>query len=380
MALDAIPFNKFYLTGKELTYIKDSLKQSKICGDNKYTKLSERWLEENLKTKKAMLTPSCTSALEMSALLIGIKPGDEIIMPSFTFVSTANAFVLNGGIPVFVDIRPDTQNIDENLIEKAITEKTKAIVVVHYAGIACNMDKIMKLAKKHNLYVIEDAAHSILSKYNDTYLGTIGDIGTLSFHDTKNITCGEGGAILINNSDLIERAEIIREKGTNRSKFFRGQVDKYTWVDLGSSYLQSEMNAAFLLAQLENAKKINHKREKIWNTYYKALKPLAKKGLIKVPEMPEGTSQNGHLFYILLENQELRANLITHLKDNKISTVFHYVPLHNSPAGVKFSKTPFNMDHTEKTSDTLLRLPLYADLKISEAKRITKLINEFLVK
>lgn len=372
-----IPFNKFHLTGKEENYISDSLKQDKLSGANKYTKLCENLLEEKLKIQKVFLTPSCTAALEMIPLLLDLKPGDEVIMPSFTFVSTANAFVLRGVTPVFVDIRSEDFNLDENKIESSITEKTKAIMVVHYAGISCDMGKILSIAKKYNLFVIEDAAHAIGAKYKDRYLGTLGDLGTFSFHDTKNITCGEGGALLINNPELIEKSEIIREKGTNRNKFFRGEVDKYTWVDIGSSFLLSEVSAAFLYAQLEELENINEKRIKIWNKYYENFKNLNTEHQIVLPFVPDYATHNAHIFYLVLKNLDIRSRLITFLKENGISSVFHYVPLHNSPAGVKYGKTFTELPVTEDLSERLLRLPLYFDLSESEVKYILEKINLF---
>jgi len=372
-----IPFNKFYLTGNEESYISDSLKQNKISGANKYTKLSEKILEEKLNVQKVFLTPSCTAALEMVPLLLDLELGDEVIMPSFTFVSTANAFVLKGVIPVFVDIRPDNFNIDENKIEEAISEKTKAIMVVHYAGIACNMDEILKLAKKHNLFVIEDAAHAIGAKYKDKYLGTIGDLGTFSFHDTKNITCGEGGALLINNPKLNERSEIIREKGTNRNKFFRGEVDKYTWVDIGSSFLLSEITAAFLFAQLEKLEEINARRINIWERYLNGFKHLENNSLLQLPALTINSKHNAHIFYLVLRSLEERTRLIEYLKKNNISAYFHYVPLHNSPAGIKFGKTPHKLIYTENFSERILRIPLFVDLKNEEISFIIDKIASF---
>lgn len=372
-----IPFNKFHLTGNEEKYISDSLTQEKLSGANKYTKLSERYLEENLSIQKVFLTPSCTAALEMAPLLLDLKIGEEVIMPSFTFVSTANAFVLRGVTPVFVDINPKTFNIDENKIEESITERTRAIMVVHYAGIACEMDRILEIAKKYNLYVIEDAAHAIGAKYKDKYLGTLGDLGTFSFHDTKNITCGEGGALLINNPELNERSEIIREKGTNRNKFFRGEVDKYTWVDVGSSFLLSEVSAAFLYAQLENLEDINKRRVEIWNHYLTGLRNLENKNLLSLPGVTEYASHNAHIFYLVLNNLDVRTRLISFLKENGISSVFHYVPLHNSPAGLKYGKTFSNLKITEEYADRLLRLPMYYDLKDSELDYILEKINTF---
>jgi len=372
-----IPFNRFHLTGKEEKYISDSLKQDKLSGANKYTKLCENFLEEKRRVKKVFLTPSCTAALEMTPLLLDIKPGDEVIMPSFTFVSTANAFVLRGVTPDFVDIRSDNCNLDENKIESSISEKTKAIMVVHYAGIACDMKKILSIAKKYNLFVIEDAAHAIGAKYENKYLGTLGDLGTFSFHDTKNITCGEGGALLINNPDLIERSEIIREKGTNRNKFFRGEVDKYTWVDIGSSFLLSEVSAAFLYAQLEELENINAKRVKIWNKYYENLKDLNTEHQIGLPFVPGYATHNAHIFYLVLKNLDERSRLITFLKENGVSSVFHYVPLHNSPAGLKYGKTFCELPVTEDLSERLLRLPLYFDLSESEVSFILEKLNLF---
>lgn len=373
----SIYFNKFHLTGNEEKYISDSIKQEKLSGANKYTKLCEKYLEDTLAIQKVFLTPSCTAALEMTPLLLDLKPGDEIIMPSFTFVSTSNAFVLRGIIPVFVDINPKTFNLDENKIEESISKNTRAIMVVHYAGIACDMDKILEIARKYKLFVIEDAAHAIGAKYKDRYLGTIGDLGTFSFHDTKNITCGEGGALLINNPKLNEKSEIIREKGTNRNKFFRGEVDKYTWIDIGSSFLLSEVSAAFLFAQLENLEKINKKRLQIWNTYYLGLKKLEDNNFLNLPFVPSYSQHNAHIFYLVLNSLSNRTKLINFLKENGISSVFHYVPLHNSPAGMKYGKAIGDLKFTEDLSDRLLRLPLYFDLKDSEVKSVIEKINYF---
>ena len=369
-----IPFNKPYLIGKELEYIKQAIDKTHLAGDGKFTKECNNWLEKNTQCKKALLTHSCTAALEMSAILIDTKPGDEIIMPSYTFVSTANAFVLRGGVPVFVDIRPDTLNIDETKIEEAITEKTKAIVAVHYAGVSCEMDKIMEIARRHNLYVIEDAAQSLFAFYKNKPCGSIGHLSTLSFHETKNIISGEGGALLINDEKFIERAEIIREKGTNRSKFFRGEVDKYTWVDAGSSYLPSELVAAFLFAQMEKAEQITDKRKLLWQKYYKNLKNTEG---IKVPFIPDYIKHNAHMFYIITKNLEQRMKLIKFLASKNINAVFHYVPLHSSPAGKFFSKSLGNLYVTDLISDTLLRLPLFYDLKETEVDLITDAVKEF---
>ena len=326
-----IPFNKPYLTGKELDYISEAMRTGKLAGDGPFTKRCHSWLETRTGAAKAFLTHSCTGALEMAAILLDIKPGDEVIMPSYTFVSTANAFVLRGGVPVFVDIRPDTLNIDETLIEGAITSKTKAIAVVHYAGVACEMDTIMSIAKQHGLFVVEDAAQAMMSSYKGRSLGAIGHMGCLSFHETKNIISGEGGALLINDASLAERAEIIREKGTNRSRFFRGQVDKYTWCDMGSSYLPSELIAAFLMAQMEEADDITNRRMALWNTYHQTFEPLEGKGQVRRPVVSDGCEHNAHLYYLLLPNLTDRIAFIDRMRQKGISTVFHYVPLHCSP-------------------------------------------------
>ncbi|MEL5900726.1 dTDP-4-amino-4,6-dideoxygalactose transaminase [Clostridium sporogenes] len=373
-----IPFNKPPFLGKELEYIKQAIvSNNKISGDGQYTKKCNKWIKKNTNTEKALLTTSCTHALEMAAILCDIKEDDEIIMPSFTFVSTANAFIVKGAKIVFVDIRPDTMNIDENLIENAITDKTKAIVPVHYAGVSCEMDKIMDIAKRYGLYVIEDAAQGVMSEYKGRALGSISDFGCYSFHETKNYSMGEGGAILINNDKFIERAEIIREKGTNRSKFFRGQIDKYTWVDLGSSYLPSEMNAAYLYAQLEEANKINNKRLKLWNTYYDELKILENKETIGLPHIPKECKHNAHMFYIKTKDLDERTKLIDYLKSNDISSAFHYIPLHSSPAGVKFGRFNGEDKYTTKESERLLRLPMFYDLDINSVKVICEKIKGF---
>ena len=372
-----IPFNNPCLTGNEEKYLKQVLQNRKISGDGYFTKLCHEWLEEIIITKKALLTTSCTHALEMAALLMNINEGDEIIMPSFTFVSTANAFVLRGGKPIFVDIKPDTMNIDENLIENAISNKTKAIVVVHYAGVSCEMDKIMDIAKKHNLFVIEDAAQAMMAKYNDKMLGSIGDLACFSFHESKNYICGEGGALLINNDQFIERAEIIREKGTNRSQFFRGEIDKYSWLDIGSSYLPSELNAAYLYAQFEMAHKINNDRLRTWNMYYNVLHSLVDEGFIKLPIVPLNCSHNAHTFYIKLNDIKTRSKLQQNLKDKGIASTFHYIPLHTSRAGEKYGKFIGEDVYTSLESDRLLRLPLYYRLKFEEVKYITDCIIDF---
>lgn len=373
-----ISFNVPPYIGKELEYINEAIENNrKLCGDGPFTKKCNSWFEENFSTPKALLTTSCTHALEMAALLADTKAGDEIIAPSFTFVSTVNAFVLRGAKIVFVDIRPDTMNIDENLIEDAISDKAKALVPVHYAGVSCEMDKIMELAKRHNLYVIEDAAQGVMSEYKGQALGTIGDFGAYSFHETKNYTMGEGGALLIQNRDLIERAEIIREKGTNRSKFFRGQVDKYSWVDIGSSYLPSELNAAYLYAQLEEAEMINENRLKTWNLYYKELKELENKSKIELPVIPSHCKHNAHMFYIKCRDLEERTKLINFLKDNGILSVFHYIPLHSAEAGLKYGRFHGEDRYTTKESERLLRLPLYYGLEEDNVRYIVEKINDF---
>lgn len=354
-----IPFNVPPYIGKEDKYIKQAIDSRKICGDGQFTKKCNEKFEEITGAKKVLMTTSGTSALEMAALLADIKPGDEVIMPSYTFVSTANAFVLRGATIVFVDIRPDTMNIDENLIEDAINEKTKAIVPVHYGGVACEMDTIRDIAKRHNLVVVEDAAQGVMSFYKGRALGSIGDFGCYSFHETKNYSMGEGGAVLVNHEKNVERAEIIREKGTNRTKFFRGQVDKYTWIDLGSSYLQSELNCAYLYAQIENPDIINNDRLQSWNTYYELLTPLKEKGCIDLPVVPEGCVHNAHMFYIKTKDLEERSKLIAFLKENGIGAVFHYIPLHSSPAGQQFGRFHGEDKYTTKESERLLRLPMY---------------------
>ncbi len=372
-----INFNEPPYIGKELEYVKIAIENKKICGDGQFTKLCNAWIEEKTGTEKALLTTSCTSALEMAAMLCDIRPGDEVIMPSFTFVSTANAFVLRGTKIVFVDIRPDTMNIDETLIEAAITPKTKAIVPVHYAGVACEMDKIMELAKRYNLKVIEDAAQGVSSYYKNRALGSIGDFGCYSFHETKNYSMGEGGAILIKNSENIERAEIIREKGTNRSRFFRGQVDKYTWVSEGSSYLPSDMNAAYLYAQLENEEKIYNDRMNSWHLYYDGLRELAQKGQIELPTVPENCIHNAHMFYIKAKNLEERIKLLSYLKANDINAVFHYIPLHSAPAGVKYCRFNGEDKFTTRESELLIRLPMFYGLKSTDIEYIIEKIKIF---
>lgn len=357
-----IPFNKIYLTGIELEYIRQSHEAGNLSGDGAFTHKASEWLEAQTQTHKVLITHSCTAALEMAALLADIQPGDEIIMPSYTFVSTANAFALRGGVPVFVDIRPDTLNIDEALIEAAITSRTKAIVPVHYAGVGCEMDTIMQIAKKYNLLVIEDAAQGIMATYKGRALGSIGHIGAYSFHETKNIISGEGGAILINDEQFAARAEIIREKGTNRSQFYRGQVDKYTWQDIGSSYLPGEDVAAFLYAQLEKAEEITQKRMDIWNIYHESLAELEQKGDLRRPIIPAECQHNAHMYYILLNSPEQRTELIQQFKKQDIHPVFHYIPLHSARAGRKFARTHGELKNTERLSECLLRLPLWVGL------------------
>ena len=372
-----IPFNIPPYVGKEEEYIKEAIASKKICGDGAFTKKCNAFLEEYTGTTKALLTTSCTHATEMAAILADIQPGDEVIMPSYTFVSTADAFVLRGAKAVFVDIRPDTMNIDENLIEDAITEKTKAIVPVHYAGVACEMDKIMEIAKRHNLLVIEDAAQGVDSKYKGKSLGTMGDYGCFSFHETKNLSMGEGGALLIRDQKNVERAEIVREKGTNRAKFFRGQIDKYTWVDAGSSYLPSELNAAYLYAQLENIHEIQNNRMNSWNYYYELLSPLAQQGKIELPVIPEGCEHNAHMFYIKAKDLEERTALSAFLKENGITASFHYIPLHSAPAGEKFGRFHGKDVYTTKESERLLRMPLYYGLKKEEIELVCGKVKEF---
>ncbi|MGB4813109.1 MAG: dTDP-4-amino-4,6-dideoxygalactose transaminase [Methylophilaceae bacterium] len=363
-----IPFNKPYMTGQEYRYIDQAHNNKKLAGDGVFTKYCHEWLEKNTGTKKALLTHSCTAALEMAAILTDVQAGDEVIMPSYTFVSTANAFVLRGAIPVFVDVRHDTLNIDEALIEAAITPKTKVIVAVHYAGVACEMDSIMRIAKKHNLFVVEDAAQGVMSSYKGKALGAIGHLGTFSFHETKNVISGEGGALLINDERFIERAEIIREKGTNRSRFLRGDVDKYTWVDIGSSYLPSEIIAAFLWAQLQEADDITQKRLDIWDQYHAELANHESKGLLRRPIVPEECRQNAHMYYILLNSLADRTAAMERLRQHQIQPVTHYVPLHSSPAGLKYSRQHSDLPITESIADRLLRLPLW--IGMTEVKSI----------
>jgi len=372
-----IIFNVPLFLGKETEYIKQAVAQRKLSGDGEFTKRCNTWLEANIGVAKALLTTSCTHALEMAALLCDIKPGDEVIMPSYTFVSTANAFVLRGAKIVFVDIRPDTMNIDESLIETAITKKTKVIVPVHYAGVSCEMDVIDDIANKYGLLIVEDAAQAIMSKYNGKDCGSLGDFGCFSFHETKNLSCGEGGALVIKDQRYSEDAEIIREKGTNRSRFFRGEVDKYTWVNVGSSYLPSEINAAYLLAQLEFSKQILDDRLASWNYYNNGLKPLYDRGFIELPYVPPHCEHNAHMFYIKAKDLEERSSLIRHLRERGVASVFHYVPLHSSEAGEKYSCFSGEDNYTTRESERLLRLPMYYGLTQEDREKVVDSVSTF---
>lgn len=372
-----IPFNIPPYAGREQEYIAQAIAAHKLCGDGQFTKKCHTWFEEHTGTKKALLTTSGTHALEMASILCGLKAGDEVILPSFTFSSTANALVLAGATLVFVDIRPDTMNIDENKIESAITDKTKAIMAVHYAGVSCEMDKIMEIAEKYNLKVIEDAAQGVMSSYKGRALGTIGDFGCYSFHETKNYSMGEGGALLIRDSDAVEPAEVLREKGTNRSRFLRGQVDKYTWVNYGSSYLPSELNAAYLFAQLEEAEKINDMRIACWNHYYEGLKPLADAGKIEIARIPQECEHNAHMFWIKAKDLEERTELIAFLKERGIASMFHYVPLHSAEAGLKYGRFHGEDVYTTKESERLARLPMYYGLTFEDVEIVINAVKEF---
>jgi dTDP-4-amino-4,6-dideoxygalactose transaminase len=375
MSKPGIPFNVPPLKGRELSYLEEALKSRHLSGDGSFTKRCHQWLETNLKTTKALLTHSCTGALEMAAILCDLGPGDEVIMPSFTFVSTANAVVLRGATPVFVELRPDTLNLDETKIEAAITPRTKAIFVVHYAGIGCEMDAIMAIAQKHGLLVVEDAAQGLMANYRGRALGTIGHLGALSFHETKNVVSGEGGALLINDARFAHRAEIIREKGTNRSQFFRGQVDKYTWVDVGSSYLPSELIAAILLAQLEVSEQITSERRAVWSAYHEGFQALEAKGLVRRPQIPDHCLGNAHIYYLITASLEERTALQAKLKADGIASTFHYVPLHSSPAGRKFGRAHGDLALTTELSDRMLRMPLWAGF--AEAARVIESVHEF---
>lgn len=372
-----IPFNIPPYYGDEMKYVQQAVESHKICGDGQFTKLCDEWMEKRFSANKVLLTTSGSSALDMAALLCDIHPGDEVILPSYTFSSTANSFVLAGAKLVFVDIRPDTMNIDESKIEEAITDNTKVICCVHYAGVACEMDTIMDIAHRYDLMVVEDAAQGVMSAYKGKALGTIGDFGCYSFHETKNYSMGEGGAIVINNSNYIEKAEILREKGTNRSKFFRGQVDKYTWVDFGDSFLPSELNAAYLWGQLQHADEINNDRLKTWNTYYLAFRPLEEKGLIEIPVIPDECVHNAHMFYIKLKSLEERTEFIQFMKDSGVYCVFHYIPLHSAPAGEKFGIFAGEDKYTSSESERLVRLPLYYNMGGSDLEKVINTVNNY---
>ena len=372
-----VDFNVPPFVGDEIEFVKEAIESHKICGDGKFTKLCNSWFENTFKAKKVLLTTSGTSALDLAALLCEIKPGDEVILPSFTFSSTATSFAIYGAKLVFVDIRPDTMNIDETLIEAAITEKTKVIVAVHYAGVPCEMDTIMEIARKHNLMVVEDAAQGVMSKYKGKYLGTIGDFGCYSFHETKNYSMGEGGAIVINNERFIERAEILREKGTNRAKFFRGQVDKYTWVDIGDSFLPSEMNAAYLWGQLQKATIIFNDRMKTWDAYYQSFKKFADSRVFEIPTIPENCEHNAHMFYIKCRGLEERQRFIEYMRNNGIGCVFHYIPLHSAPAGLRFGRFNGKDVYTTKESERLVRLPLFYGLTKEQIDLVVTMTTKF---
>jgi dTDP-4-amino-4,6-dideoxygalactose transaminase len=378
MADHKIPFNWPYMTGRELRYIAESHSCGHLAGDGPFTQRCHAWLEQQIGCCMALLTPSCTAALEMMALLLEIEEGDEVILPSFTFVSTANAFVLRGGVPVFVDIRPDTLNIDETRIEGAITPRTKAIVPVHYAGVACEMDAIMEIATRHSLAVVEDAAQGAMASYHGRALGGIGDLGALSFHETKNVISGEGGALLINSQKLVFRAEILRDKGTNRSRFLRGEVDKYTWQDKGSSYLPSELTAAFLWAQFEEAERITRSRLDLWNHYHESFEPLERRGLLRRPIIPTGCSHNAHMYYVLLAPSADRAAVLGDLRDEGIAAVFHYVPLHDSPAGRRYGRANGDLSVTNDLSSRLIRLPMFVGLQEVDQNRVVDALTRIL--
>lgn len=371
-----IPFNKPYLTGRELHFIAEAHANGQLAGDGVFTKRCSEWLEHRISCEKALLTHSCTAALEMAAMLAGIEPGDEVIMSSYTFVSTANAFVLRGGVPVFVDIRPDTLNIDESLIEAAISSRTKAIVPVHYAGVACDMDRIGDIARQHGLLVIEDAAQAVLASYKGRALGSFGQLGCYSFHETKNIISGEGGALLVNAPELVDRAEVIREKGTNRSSLFRGQVDKYTWVDVGSSYLPGEVISAFLWAQIQDAEVITSRRLEIWNEYHRGFKTLEQMEYLRRPMIPDGCEQNAHMYYLILNSLEERTRFIEFMSQRGVSCVFHYVPLHSSPFGQSRGRVSGRCTHTDDLSSRLVRLPMWVGVERVQS-RIIDAVNDF---
>jgi dTDP-4-amino-4,6-dideoxygalactose transaminase len=372
-----VPFNNPLIVGRELEYIRQALASKRTAGDGTFTKQCQAWLTAQIGCRMSLMTHSCTAALEMAAILADVQPGDEVILPSYTCVSTANAFVLRGAVPVFVDIRPDTLNLDETKVEAAITPKTKVIVPVHYAGVSCEMDTLKDIAERHNLLIVEDAAQGILSYYKGKPVGSLGHMAAFSFHETKNVICGEGGALTINDATLMERAEIIREKGTNRSKFFRGEVDKYTWVDVGSSFLPSDILAAFLLAQLEQADWIIQQRMEIWNHYHRTFEILEQQGLVRRPIIPAECQHNAHIYYLLTENLEIRTSLLAHLKSKGVQSTFHYVPLHSSPAGLRYGRTSGTLSVTDDLSDRLVRLPLGAAMTLTEAKFVCEEVLAF---
>jgi dTDP-4-amino-4,6-dideoxygalactose transaminase len=374
VSIGKIPFNRPYMTGKEFYFIEQAKLGNVLAGDGPFTKKCHRWLEETTGSVKALLTHSCTAALEMTALLLDIQPGDEVIMPSYTFVSTANAFVLRGAVPVFVDIREDTLNLDERLIEAAITPRTKAIVPVHYAGVACEMDTIMDIARRRGLKVVEDAAQGVMASYKGRALGSIGDLGAFSFHETKNVISGEGGALLVNDDDLALRAEIIREKGTDRSRFFRGEVDKYTWQEVGSSFLPGELTAAFLWAQLQEAQSITAQRLASWQHYHELLAPFEQKGILRRPIVPDECQHNAHMYYVLLDPKFDRQHVLSTLKQNTVDAVFHYVPLHSSPAGKRYGRTHGPLTVTNQQSERLIRLPMWVGLTEQQQNKIVELL------
>ena len=376
---DRIPFNRPYATGNELAYLTEAQRKGHLSGDGSFTERCHQWIEQRTGCAKALLTQSCTSALELAALLLDLEPGDEVIMPSFTFVSTANAFVLRGAVPVFVDIREDTLNLDEKLIEAAITPRTRAIVPVHYAGVSCEMDAIAAIAARHGLRIVEDAAQGVMAGYKGRPLGAIGDIGCFSFHETKNIISGEGGSLLVNDPELVQAAEIKREKGTDRSRFFRGEVDKYTWQDAGSSFLPSEITAAFLWAQLEQAERITAERIAIWRRYHEMLAPLAQRGVLRRPVIPPDCQHNGHIYYVLLETAEDRAHVLAELNRSGINAVFHYVPLHSSPAGMRFGRAEGELAVTTSQSERLIRLPMWLGLSESQQQRACEALRGILL-
>jgi dTDP-4-amino-4,6-dideoxygalactose transaminase len=376
---DRIPFNRPYATGNELAYLTEAQRQGHLSGDGSFTQRCHHWIEQRTGCVKALLTQSCTSALDLAALLLKLEPGDEVIMPSFTFVSTANAFVLRGAIPVFVDIREDTLNLDEKLIEAAITPRTRAIVPVHYAGVSCEMDTIAAIATRHRLAIVEDAAQGVMAGYKGRPLGAIGDIGCFSFHETKNIISGEGGSLLVNDPELVQSAEIMREKGTDRGRFFRGEVDKYTWQDVGSSFLPSEITAAFLWAQLEQAERITAERIAVWRRYHEMLAPLEQRGVLRRPVIPPDCQHNGHIYYVLLETAEDRARVLAELNRNDINAVFHYVPLHSSPAGMRFGRAAGELAVTTSQSGRLIRLPMWLGLSESQQQRVCEVLRAILL-